>query len=81
MGIHSFFPTHVYQAKILPAHSELFQSLVSECSIIRRGDRQGEAWSKENYMNGYTSYGSMDSLHQLSPNFFELGEKVKIKWN
>lgn len=77
MGIHTFFPTHIYQAPVLNPRSTLLHTLISECSIIRRGDRQGEEWSKANYMNGYTSYGSMDSLHELSPHFHELGQKIR----
>lgn len=77
MGIYNLFPTRIYRAPVLKPRSKLLETLISECAIIRRQDRQGQEWSKRNYLNGYTSYGSMDALHEFSPHFHELGQKLQ----
>lgn len=77
MGIQSLFPTQIYHARALSPRSILFKDLIHECDVIRKEDRQGAHWSKLNYARGYTSYGSVDRLHELSPNFHELGVLLK----
>jgi len=81
MGIQRVFCSQVDHQKLLQPRSNLFQELISECDIIRRQDRQGVEWSKTHYPNGYTSYGSMDRLHELSPHFGELGKKIEKRVN
>ena len=39
-------------------------------------DADGEAWCRENYPGGYTSYGSMTKLHRSSSTFTELNERL-----
>jgi len=42
----------------------------------RADDLAGRAWSKERYPGGYTSYGSLNRMHTLSPTFATLGRKL-----
>lgn len=70
--MHQLFVTQVYQSKLkmnLPdLKKEVFQ--------IQKADIQGQEWSKKNYVNGYTSYGSWDQLHQMSSTFKSLEQKI-----
>lgn len=73
----SFFPTFVYQAPLLDSNRisqqrSLIREILREASIVRKIDEVGVEWSAKNYADGFTSYGSMDKLHQTSPTFAEL---------
>lgn len=50
----------------------LIKELRREISILQKIDVEGVAWSKANYHEGFTTYGSMDKLHQSSPTFHDL---------
>jgi uncharacterized protein (TIGR02466 family) len=70
----SFFSTQIYTSKLAkPMTTNLIKELGSECYKIKAADREGTAWSKQNYINGYTSYSStsagFDRLHLISPHF------------
>ena len=56
--------------------ARLFRSLQKEVSQIETADHQGKKWSQERYPNGYTSYGSWDELHRMSPHFQELKKRI-----
>jgi uncharacterized protein (TIGR02466 family) len=75
MKMHSYFPTTIYQSKIFSSTSQINKDLFKECHKFREIDKQGIQWSKKNYPGGYTSYGSLSTLHQISPTF----EILKIK--
>ncbi|MFN7730189.1 MAG: TIGR02466 family protein [Bdellovibrio sp.] len=66
------FKSVLYQAPAVKRTSRLFRALLKEVSQIEAADTQGEDWSAQNYPNGYTSYGSWDRLHLMSPYFLEL---------
>jgi uncharacterized protein (TIGR02466 family) len=70
---HSLFPTLVYSAR-LPrrAASTLNRKLLHECRQLRLDDRAGRRWSAKNYLGGFTSYGSANRMHRLSPTFAAL---------
>ena len=51
--------------------------LLRECAQYRADDRAGQAWSRERYPGGYTSYGSLNRMHTLSPTFARLGRKLQ----
>lgn len=76
MKIHRLFPSLIYQDRILPAQSELNHQLKKECYKFREIDKAGQKWCKENYPGGYTSYGSLANLHEISPYFDELRQKI-----
>lgn len=76
MSLHQVFTSQIYQAKLLAPKAALFRDLVKEARQIQRADAEGARWSREQYPNGYTSYGSWDQLHRLSPNFEALKKKL-----
>ena len=71
--MHKLFVTQVYQSKIKLD----LKGLIQEIYQIQKADVDGALWSRENYKNGYTSYGSWDQLHQLSSTFEELEKKIR----
>lgn len=76
-ALKSWFPTLIYCA---PLRREGLRSLNSELLRetvqIRDHDTAGRRWSEKNYPGGYTSYGSMDRLHQLSSTFDGLRAEI-----
>ena len=78
MPVLSLFPTRVYSAKLQASGWEAFNSrLLRECEQYRADDVAGQAWSKGRYPGGYTSYGSLNRMHTLSPTFAKLGAKLQ----
>jgi uncharacterized protein (TIGR02466 family) len=75
----ALFPTRVYRARF-PAKSgaALNERLLKECLQLRRDDSAGRRWSKQCYPGGYTSYQSVHKLHELSPTFAELRQRLKV---
>ncbi|HEX4871387.1 MAG TPA: TIGR02466 family protein [Nevskiaceae bacterium] len=64
------FPTLIYHRPLLARGGEpLRRELAGEARQIREFDRAGRQWSKQRYPGGYTSYGSLDRLHQFSSTF------------
>lgn len=77
-AVKSWFPTLIYQAPLLSrGASALNRELAREAGQIRTADRDGERWCREGgYPGGYTSYASMDQLHQLSSTFTRLRRNI-----
>ena len=87
MKFKTFFPTLIYQADLFQSSlaerklrsspfKELLKEIRRETSILRKIDSDGLEWSATNYIDGFTTYGSMDKLHQSSPTFAELEKKL-----
>jgi uncharacterized protein (TIGR02466 family) len=73
----SLFPTRVYSAPLQTSGARAFNArLVHECEQYRADDAAGRAWSRERYPGGYTSYGSLNRMHQLSPTFATLARRL-----
>jgi uncharacterized protein (TIGR02466 family) len=73
MPIHTWFPTSIYTEPLMTSGLTRFNREIEEqCYLVRETDPDGEAWSRENYLGGYTSYGSMTDLHRRYPHFEEL---------
>jgi len=73
----SWFPTLIYCAPLRrEGLRSLNKELLRETVQIRDHDRAGRQWSEKNYPGGYTSYGSMDRLHQLSSTFDGLRAEI-----
>ncbi len=70
--MHHLFTTQIYQKNI----SFDLPDLVQEIEQTRKADLKGQLWSKNNYVNGYTSYGSWDQLHKMSSTFRQLEKKI-----
>lgn len=77
MPVQPWFPTLIYDAPLAKDGAKAFRrDLLRECYQIREVDGEGEAWCRDNYPNGYTSYGSMTQLHRMSPTFADLEERL-----
>lgn len=50
--------------------------LLRECLQLQHDDRAGRSWSRTSYPGGYTSYASVNRMHQVSPSFAELGRRL-----
>ena len=73
MPVQSLFATEIYVAPLGGASAAtLHRQLLAECLQLRADDRGGQQWSKKNYPGGFTTYGSLDKLHQFSSTFGEL---------
>ena len=64
--------TQVYQARLKTDLVDLKQEIFQ----IQKVDVAGQKWSRLNYKNGYTSYGSLDKLNRLSSSFLFLETKI-----
>lgn len=73
MPVEKLFPTLIYRAKA--AGKPLLQQMLAEVDDVAGLDVAGQAWSEENYRNGFTSYASANNLHRVSPTFARL-EKI-----
>lgn len=69
--ITTIFPSSIYSAPLKSSKIDL-KSLTHECYQIKNYDVEGQKWSAKNYPGGYTSYSSMDQLHQFSSTFMDL---------
>lgn len=73
----SWFPTLIHHAPLMrEGVARLNTELLKEIEQLREFDRAGQQWSKTGYVGGYTSYGSMDRLHQFSSTFMALEKKL-----
>ena len=71
--IQPWFPTFLYCDRLQRGSWQRFnRDLLRECHQIRDFDEAGQKWSAKNYPGGFTSYGSMDKLHQFSSTFMDL---------
>lgn len=52
-------------------------SLLEDVENLLASDKKGHIWSNNNYVSGYTSYGSVDQLHLVLPNFKKLEKMLQ----
>lgn len=72
-----FFPTLIHAEPLQARGLRTFNAeLLSDCYRIRDADLAGQRWSARNYPLGYTSYGSLDRLHQFTSSFDVLRERL-----
>jgi uncharacterized protein (TIGR02466 family) len=77
MPVRALFPTLVHEARLAPADARaLNRRLLTECLQYREDDAAGQAWSASRYPGGYTSYGSLNRMHELSPTFAALERRL-----
>ncbi|MBN8249573.1 MAG: hypothetical protein J0L84_19300 [Verrucomicrobia bacterium] len=75
--LETWFATTIYHHALRRQGAAAFQrELLQECRQLREFDDAGRRWSRRNYPGGYTSYGSMDRLHQFSSTFAELERRL-----
>ncbi len=77
--IQQLFPTQILNASIVAAKNPLLKELKKDILKISEVDKDGQFWSKSNYLFGYTSYGSLDQLHLFSSTFMILKKKLDLK--
>lgn len=68
------FPSFIYHSSLINTNHRLRQlnkELLKEAYQFKSFDEKGHEWCKKNYPGGYTSYGSITNLHELSPTFLE----------
>ena len=76
MPIEKLFPTTIYNEKLQSSGNKLREEILSEAYKFRDSDDDGKKWCKKNYVGGYTSYGSLSKLHEMSPTFQELKKQI-----
>jgi uncharacterized protein (TIGR02466 family) len=77
MATRSLFPTLIYRQPLGGAGGLRFiRDLMDECQALAASDAAGQRWSARNYLGGYTSYGSLDRLHLVSPRFDALRRRL-----
>src|SRR5690606_753608 len=70
MAIRSFFPTRIYTAALPSTKAAALNArLLRECLQLSHDDRAGQAWSRNSYPGGFTSYASASRMHRVSPTF------------
>ncbi len=74
--VQALFPTLVYRAPLGRGLAPLNRRLRDEIDAMSVDDRAGLRWSAKNYLGGYTSYGSLSKLHQLSSLFGTLEKRL-----
>lgn len=74
--VKNLFASQIYNASVVRSKKDLL-SLSQEIYKIRDIDLAGKKWSQKNYVTGYTSYGSMDQLHQFSSSFSDLNQLLQ----
>ena len=77
MPTRALFPTLVYTAPLQRSGLAAFnRQLLRECLQLQVDDVAGRRWSARNYPGGFTSYGSQSRMHQVSPTFARLGQRL-----
>ena len=74
-----FFSTLIYRRKLLASQtrsSRLIRELLKESYKIRDYDHAGKIWSRKNYPLGYTSYGSLSQMYEMSTTFDQLRKLI-----
>ncbi len=77
MPTRAWFPTFIYCEPLQPRGLDrLNDELAHEIARLQEFDAAGRRWSATNYPGGYTSYGSMNTLHTFSSTFAALEKKL-----
>lgn len=78
MTVERLFPTLVYRGRMKHrGWRVLNERLLRESLQLRLDDAGGRRWSAKNYPGGYTSYNSASRMHQVSPTFAELEQRLR----
>ncbi len=74
--IQKLFPTTISYALLQKSWKKLNAELLDESYKFAEIDEEGQKWSQKNYPGGYTSYGSISNLHQVSTTFETLQKQI-----
>lgn len=78
MSLQRLFPTLVSRGRLQhAARGDFNKRLLRECRQLREDDAGGRRWSAKNYPGGYTSYNSANRMHQVSPTFAQLEQRLR----
>ena len=78
MPVTTLFATRIYSKSLMRGRTDnLNARLLRECRQLSVEDAAGIRWSATNYPGGYTSYGSLNRMHALSPTFAHLERKLR----
>lgn len=78
MATRDLFATRIHVAPLRRGGARALNArLLRECEQLRHDDVAGQRWSRRNYPGGYTSYGSLSRLHEISPGFAELERLIR----
>lgn len=69
------FPSFIYYAPVKSKKINI-KEVIRECYAIMEMDEAGQKWSKKNYLNGYTSYSSVDRLYEVSTTFDDIRKAI-----
>lgn len=69
MKVTSLFPIQIAFGSLPGISRATLRGLKSDCLTLSLTDSAGIQWSTLNYVNGYTSYGSIDQLQTFSTDF------------
>ncbi len=75
MSTRQHFPTKIWMSRLQSSKARertLNRQITKEALEIAELDRAGIAWSKKHYLNGFTSYASVNSLQKRSTTFERL---------
>jgi len=79
MTTRALFPTLLYQGRLSSRkRPSLRERLLREAVQLREDDGAGRIWSRDNYPGGYTSYGSLCRLQDISPTFAALERALDV---
>lgn len=71
--ITTLFASQIYSKALNPKNLKtLNKDLLDECYKFSEIDEKGQEWSLKNYPGGYTSYGSLTNMWELSSTFDDL---------
>lgn len=77
-----YFPTGIYKAPLIRGNKVALKRLIStlenDIFLVSQSDRKGAEWSAKNYLNGYTSYSSLDRLDLMTESFEKLRKKIDL---
>lgn len=74
------FVTQIYNKPLAAPKNliSLSNKLLEDVENLLASDEAGHKWSDKYYVSGYTSYGSVDKLHMIMPNFKKLEQTLEI---
>lgn len=77
MSFQTLFPTTIFYGQLAPKGTAARnRDLLSDCHKLAEIDREGQLWSRKNYIGGYTSYSSVSNLHETFSTFMDLQKLI-----
>ena len=73
-----YFATGIYHSSLLKKVQlkPFLNELENDVFQLSQSDHKGVEWSAQNYVNGYTSYSSLDRLDLMTDSFLKLRKKI-----